>query len=140
MCTTKRELFDGKRYTKKLLYTKLQLQMPLHVSTQLRIVTPPCFRENPFYGKLTTFSTAQETKIQIKPVADPKSTLKMNMKSSKTVFRILLMSAIICNILKTTKARKFIQTIKESTYKVVLGTYNLVALTRSVFLSKAVEF
>ena len=50
------------------------------------------------------------------------------------------MSAIICNILKTTKARKFIKTIKKSTYKVVLGTYNLAALTLSVFLSKAVEF
>ena len=94
-CTTKTELFNGKRYTKKL-YTKLQPQMPLHVSAQLRIVTPPRFREKPFYVKLTTFSTAQGTKNQIKPIADPKSTLKINMRSRWTVFQILLMSAVIC--------------------------------------------
>ena len=98
-----------------MLYTKLQPQMPLHVSTQLRIVTPPRFREKTFYVKLTTFSTAQGTKNQIKPIADPKSTLKINMRLCGTVFQILLMSAVIVfkrfcmetrlsNVLKTTNA------------------------------------
>ena len=43
-------------YTKKL-YTKLWPEVPLHVSTYLRIDTLPRFREKPFYLKLT-FSTA----------------------------------------------------------------------------------
>ena len=38
------------------------------------------------------------------------------------------------NILKTTGVTKFIKTILKSIYKVVLGTYNLAAPTRSVFL------
>ena len=77
----------------KKLQTKLQPQMPLHVSAWLRIVTPPRFREKPFYVKLTTFSTAKnETKL----IADLKSTSKINMRSRWTVFQILLMSAVIC--------------------------------------------
>ena len=43
-------------------------------------------------------------------------------------------------ILKTTNDTKLINTILESTYKVVLGTYNLVAPVRPVFLLRAVEF
>ena len=43
-------------------------------------------------------------------------------------------------MLKTTNAIKFIKTIQESTYKVVLGTYNLAAPTRHVFLLRAVVF
>ena len=44
------------------------------------------------------------------------------------------------NILKTTNATKFIKTILESTYKVELGTYNLAAPTRAVFLLRVFEF
>ena len=69
--------------------------MPLHCSTKLRIVTPPLFRETPFYVKLTIFSTVQGTKNWIKPIANPKNTLKINMRSRGTVFQILLMSAVI---------------------------------------------
>ena len=43
-------------------------------------------------------------------------------------------------ILKTTNAAKFIKTILESTYKIVLGTYNLVAPMLSVFSLRAIEF
>ena len=84
-CTTKTNLSNGKSYTKKL-YTKLQPQMPWHVSAYLRIVTPPRFREKRFYVKLTTFSAAQETKNEIKPIADPKSASKINARSRWTLF------------------------------------------------------
>ena len=50
------------------------------------------------------------------------------------------METRLSNILKTTNATKFIKTILESTYKVVLGTYNLAAPVRPVFLLRAVEF
>ena len=50
------------------------------------------------------------------------------------------METRLYNILKTTKATEFIKTIIESTYKVVLGTYNLAAPTRHVFLLRAIEF
>ena len=50
------------------------------------------------------------------------------------------MKTRLSNILKATNATKFIKTIPEGTYKVVLGTYNLVAPTRLVFLLGAVEF
>ena len=69
------------------------------------------------------------------------------MRSRWTVFQILLMSTVICiyetrlhNILKTTKATKFINTILESTYKVALGTKNLAAPTPLIYLLRAVEF
>ena len=44
------------------------------------------------------------------------------------------------NILKNTYGTKFIKTIPESTYKVVLDTYNLMAPTQPVSLLRAVEF
>ena len=44
------------------------------------------------------------------------------------------------NILKTTNATKFIKTILKSSYKVLLGTYNLAASTSPVVLLRAVEF
>ena len=50
------------------------------------------------------------------------------------------METRLSNILKTTNATKFIKTIPDSTFKVVLGTHNLAASTRSVFLLRAVEF
>ena len=50
------------------------------------------------------------------------------------------METRLCNILETTNATKFIKTILESTYKVVLGTDNLAVPTRPVFLLRAVEF
>ena len=50
------------------------------------------------------------------------------------------MKTRLSNILKTAKATKLIKTILESTYKVVLGTYNLVASMRSIFLLRAIEF
>ena len=112
-CTTKSELFNSKNYAKKF-YTKLQPQMPLHVSTQVCIVTPPCFREKPFYVKLTTFSTAYGTKNQIKPIADPKSTLKINMGSPQTVLQILFMSAVICiqKILHENEIKQYLKNCK----------------------------
>ena len=80
----------------KKLYIKLQPQMPLHLSTYLRIVTPPGFPEKPFLVKLTTFSTHQGIKNETKLLVDLKSTSKINMRSRRTVFQILLMSAVIC--------------------------------------------
>ena len=50
------------------------------------------------------------------------------------------METRLSNILKTTNTTKLIKTILESTYEVVLGTYNLAASTQSVFLLRAVEF
>ena len=50
------------------------------------------------------------------------------------------METRLSNILKTTNATKFIKTILKSTYKVLLGTYNLAAPMRPVFLSRAVDF
>ena len=50
------------------------------------------------------------------------------------------METRLSNILKTKNATKFIKTILESTYKVVLGTYNLAAPTQPAFLLKTVEF
>ena len=50
------------------------------------------------------------------------------------------METRLSNILKTTNATMFIKTILESTCKVVLGTYNLAASTRPIFLLRAVEF
>ena len=46
----------------------------------------------------------------------------------------------LSNILKTIKAKKFIKTILESTYKVVLGKHNLVGPTQPVSLLRAVDF
>ena len=69
--------------------------MPLHVSAQLCIVTPPRFKEKTLYVKLTTTPTAYETKNEAKPIADPKRTSKINMRSRWTVFQILPMSAVI---------------------------------------------
>ena len=50
------------------------------------------------------------------------------------------MKTRLSNILKTANVTKFIKTILESAYKVVLGTYNLADPTRPVILLKAVEF
>ena len=68
----------------------------MHVSAQLRIVTQPRFREKPFYVKLTTFSTAKETKSETKPVNDPEIKSKTKVRFGWTVFLVLLMSAVIC--------------------------------------------
>ena len=57
-CTTKAELYNGESYIKKL-YTRLQLQMPLHVPAQLRIVIRPLFDKRRLYVKLTTFLLAR---------------------------------------------------------------------------------
>ena len=45
--------------------------------------------------KLTTFSRAKKTKKETKPIRDSKSTLKVKVRSRWTVFKILLMSAVI---------------------------------------------
>ena len=50
------------------------------------------------------------------------------------------METRLSNILKTTNTTKFIKTILESTYKVVLGTYKLATQTRIIFLFRDVEF
>ena len=55
-------------------------------------------------------------------------------------FKRFCMETRLSNILKTKNATKFIKTILESTYKVVLGTYNLAAPTQPAFLLKTVEF
>ena len=55
-------------------------------------------------------------------------------------FQRFCMETRLSNILKITKATKFIKTILESTYKVVLGKYSLVDPTRSVSLLRAVKF
>ena len=49
------------------------------------------------------------------------------------------METRLSNILETTNVTMFIKTILESTYKVVLGKYNLAAPTQPVFLLRAVE-
>ena len=56
----------------------------------------PRFREKLFYVKLTTFSTAKETKSETKPVTDSESKSKIKVKSGWTVSLVLLMSAFIC--------------------------------------------
>ena len=56
----------------------------------------PRFREKPFYVKLTTFSTAKETKSETKPVTDSESKSKIKVKSGWTVSLVLLMSAFTC--------------------------------------------
>ena len=82
---------------------------------------------------------------------DKTNTSKIDMRSSWTVLQILLMQQLfafkrfcmemrLSNILKTTNATKFIKTILQSTYKVVLGTNNLAAPMWLVFLLRAVEF
>ena len=75
-CTTKTELCDGKSYIEKL-YTRLQLQMPLHVSAQLSIVTQPCFQQEPLYVKLTTFFLAKTIEHQAKRTLDSESRFKI---------------------------------------------------------------
>ena len=50
------------------------------------------------------------------------------------------METKLSNILKTTNITKFIKTIIENTYEVVLGTYNLVAPTQPIFLLRVLEF
>ena len=55
-------------------------------------------------------------------------------------FKRFCMETRLSDILKTTKATKFIKAILESTYKVVVGTYNLVTPMRPVSLLRAVEF
>ena len=57
-----------------------------------------------------------------------------------SAFKRFCMETRLNNILKTTDITKFIKTILKSTYKVVLGTYNLAVPTWPVFLLKAVEF
>ena len=50
------------------------------------------------------------------------------------------METRLYNTLKTKNATKFINTILESTYKVVSDTYNLAVPMLPVFLLRAVEF
>ena len=68
--------------------------------------------------KLTTFSTAQETRNETKPIADPKSTSKTNMRSGLTDFQILLMSAVIC-IYKILHGNEIKQYLKNYKYQKV---------------------
>ena len=53
-CTTKTGLCNGKSYIKKL-YTRLKLQISLHVPASLRIVMQPHFDENRFMWKYQHF-------------------------------------------------------------------------------------
>ena len=55
-------------------------------------------------------------------------------------YKRFCMETRLNNILKTTNTTKFSKTILVSTYKVVLGIYNLVSPTRPVSLLRAVEF
>ena len=135
-------LFNGKRYTKKSYALNCSHKCPCALLRYLVFN-----QEKPFYLK-QTFSTA---KNETKPIADPKSTSKINMRSFWTVFQILLMSAVfafkrfcmetrLSNILKTANATKCRKTILESTYQVVLGAYNLAAPARPIFLLRTVEY
>ena len=47
--------------------------------------TIECLRGKPFYVKQATFSTAWRTKNEAKPIADPTSISKVNMRSRRTV-------------------------------------------------------
>ena len=64
--------------------------------------------------KLTTFSTALGTKNYIKPIADPKSTLKINTRSRGTVLQMLLMSVVICilKILHENEIKQYLKNYK----------------------------
>ena len=53
-CTTNTELGNGESFIKNL-YTKLRLQMFLHVAAKSHIVTQPRCRLKPFYVNLTHF-------------------------------------------------------------------------------------
>ena len=55
-------------------------------------------------------------------------------------FKRFCMETRLSNILKNTNATKFTKTVPESTYKVVLDTYNLEAPTQPVSLLRAIDF
>ena len=57
-CTTKTNLFNGKIYI-KTFYTRLYLQMPLHVPAWLRTITQRHFRKKIFYVKIATLFLAR---------------------------------------------------------------------------------
>ena len=103
-----------------------------------------CFRENSFIVKLTTFSTAKETKSETKPV-------NVSERSRWTVFLVLLISAVICvkrlcmetrlfNTFKTTNATRLSKTTVESSLKVLSGTFSLNSLKQPVYNLRAIEF
>ena len=50
------------------------------------------------------------------------------------------METRLYNILKITNATKFIKTILENAYKVVLGTYHLATPTWPIYLLRVVKF
>ena len=79
--------------TRRGIISQKELPLP---TTNYQKVMQPRFRENPFYAKLTTFSTAMETKSETKPVNDSDSKSKIKAGSRWTVFLILLMPAVIC--------------------------------------------
>ena len=61
----------------------------------MHFVKQPRFREKSFYVKLTTFSTAKETKYETKLITDSERSRKINMRLRWTVFKILLTSTVI---------------------------------------------
>ena len=94
--------------------------------------------------KLTTFSTAKKTEFDTKLMTYSETKYveqfsKFCLCQQLFAFKELCMETRLRNILKTTNATKFIKSVLESSYKVLLGTYNLAAPTRLVLLLRALE-
>ena len=135
----------------KKLYTRLQPQIPLHVSSKLRIATQPRFRKKSFYVKLTTFFTAQKTQFDTKLMSYSESKCKIKVRPRCKFSKFYLyqqlftckefrMETRLLNVSKTTNAKNFIKTILESSYLVLLVTCNLVAPRQPALFLTAVEF
>ena len=121
------------------------------MSAYLSIVTQPRFRENSFYVKLTTFFTAENIKFDTNITKNSENSSKMNMRSVKQFSKFCLRQQLFAfkefciktrlhNISKPTNVTNFTKTILESSYKVLLGSCNLTAPKRLVFLLRVLEF
>ena len=79
-------------------------------------------------------------------MCDLVNTSKVKVRSTRTFFKILPMSAFICmetkmyNIFKTKKATKLAKLILKRSYNILLETVLFVALRRLVLFLLAVEF
>ena len=93
--STKTELVNGKSYMKSYIQNCSQ-HCPCTFPDSYAQLHSLVFAKKTFYMKLTTFSTAKETKSKAKPVDDSESKSKRKMRSRWTLFLVLLMSAVIC--------------------------------------------
>ena len=90
--------------------------------------------------KLTTFSSAKKTKKETKPIRDSESTLKVKVRSSWTVFKTLLVSAVFAfkkhfmemRFFKSKNATKMTKPIIESSCKVLLDKISFIIIKRTV--------